>query len=271
MNATLFSRFRNVIYDHSGINLVEGKQVLLQSRISKRMRTLGIENEEVYLDQVIADPSGEEMVLLLDAISTNVTYFFRETDHFDLLRNALNDWLSAGQSRFRIWSAACSTGQEPYTIGMTALDCLRQAALRGVDLRILATDISTRALEAAMEGEYAEREVDRVSLDHRNRYLQSVKTSGNIHYRVGDELRRLLTFRRLNLSQPPFPMRGPLDAVFCRNVMIYFDNQVRARLVGEIARLLKPGGLLFIGHAESLLGVNAGLQTVAPSVYKKRP
>lgn len=269
MNTILFEQFRDLIYEQSGISLASSKQTLLQSRIGKRMRTLNIGQEQDYLHRIVGDQSGEEIVFLLDAISTNVTYFYREPEHFDRLKTVLQQWLSEGRSRIRLWSAACSSGQEPYTMGMVASEVIRQSGKSGTDLRILATDISTKVLDAAIRGQYTEREIERVSSEDRSRYLRSAGGPQPAAYTVADELRQLITFRRLNLSQPPFPMRGPFDAIFCRNVMIYFDDPVRARLVAEMTRLLRPGGLLFIGHAESLLGITANLAAVAPSVYQK--
>lgn len=269
MKTTVFSRFRDLIHQQSGIDLVQGKETLLQSRISKRMRRLGLEQAEAYLDHIAQDRTGQEMIELLDAISTNVTYFFREADHFDHLASSLEKWVEQGQTRFRIWSAACSYGQEPYTIAMTALETFRQLGVTRPDLGILATDISTKVLSAASIGAYSPNDLEKVPLNCRDRYFEKTDLDGQRKFQVLPELRRLVTFRRLNLSRPPFPMRGPLDAVFCRNVMIYFNVETRQNLVSEIERLLRPGGLLMIGHAESLMGLKTGLTAISPSVYQK--
>ena len=269
MKTTVFSRFRDLIHQQSGIDLVQGKETLLQSRISKRMRRLGLQQAEAYLDHISQDRTGQEMIELLDAISTNVTYFFREPDHFDQLAAALGRWTAAGQTRFRIWSAACSYGQEPYTIAMTAQETFRQLGVGRTDLGILATDISTKVLAAASAGAYSSSDLEKVPLNCRDRYFQKIDMDGQRKFQVLPPLRNQVTFRRLNLSRPPFPMRGPLDAVFCRNVMIYFDAQTRQNLVREIERLLRPGGLLMIGHAESLMGLQTGLVAISPSVYQK--
>ena len=269
MNAKIFSDFRELIYAQSGISLAPGKQTLLQSRIGKRMRALGLDQEQAYLRHITSDSSGEEVIRLLDAVSTNTTYFYREPEHFDQLHEALIRWLRAGQTRLRIWSAASSSGQEPYTIAMTALEVFRELRCSGVDLRILGTDISTRVLKTARQGIYTEQELERVTAERRGRYFKASGKGPTAQFAASDSLRQLVAFRRLNLSQPPFPMKGPLDLIFCRNVMIYFDNQVRARLVADMERLLKPGGLLFIGHSESLIGLGSGLKTLGPSVYQK--
>ncbi|MCX7934230.1 MAG: protein-glutamate O-methyltransferase CheR [Planctomycetota bacterium] len=266
MDAKIFEAFRELIYRRSGIALRNGKESMVAARIAKRMRALNISDHAEYLRRVESDPSGEEVVHLLDAIATNVTKFFREPQHFDFLAARLAEWLASGQRRFRFWSAACSTGEEPYTLAMT----LREAC-RGyeVDLKILATDISTRALERAMAGAYGADKVEPVPAALVAQYFER-RRGAKDEYHVREEIRRLIVFRRLNLAEPPFPMRGPLDAVLCRNVMIYFDNDVRRRLLAEIERLLKPGGFLMVGHAESLTALMSNLRTVVPSIYVKR-
>ncbi len=266
MEAAIFEAFRDLIYSRSGIALRNGKESMVAARIAKRMRALNIGDHAEYLRRVENDPNGEELVHLLDAIATNVTKFFREAQHFDFIAGRMAEWLAAGQRRFRFWSAACSTGEEPYTLAMTLME-----ACRGFDgdLKILATDISTRALERAMAGVYGADRVEPVPPALVARYFERRRGERD-EYQTRDELKRLVVFRRLNLAEPPFPMRGPLDAVFCRNVMIYFDNDVRRRLLAEIERLLKPGGFLLVGHAESLTGMMSNLRTVVPSVYVKR-
>jgi chemotaxis protein methyltransferase CheR len=269
MSQATFSQFRSIVYEHSGIDLAPGKEALVAGRIGKRMRALGIDDLRSYLHYLEADQTEDELVKLLDVISTNVTHFFREQEHFDILHGAVGQWLAAGQRTLRIWSAACSSGEEPYTIGMTLLSAMRSQAAALPDMRILATDISTRVLEHARQGIYRAGDLRQVPASLRNDYFSPLSHGGQTMYEVSPELRKLVTFRRLNLSRPPFPMQGPLDAVFCRNVMIYFDQRVRSRLIAEIERLLKPGGLLLIGHAESLTGIPNTLRLVRPSVYQR--
>jgi chemotaxis protein methyltransferase CheR len=262
----LIDRFREIIYAESGIALSPRKEALLSARLGKRMRALGIASYDEYLRFLETEQGVDEIVPLLDAVSTNVTSFYREASHFDIVRDVVASWVAHGQKRLRFWSAACSTGEEPYSLAMTLADEFDTGAL---DMRILATDISTQALAQAEGGRYEPRKIAGIPEDQIARHMVRSINDGEITYTVTPDIRRMVHFTRLNLSQPPFPMRGPLDMVFCRNVMIYFDNDVRLRLLTEIERLLRPGGYLFVGHAESLAGMMSGLKYVAPSVYVK--
>lgn len=267
MEQRVFEKFRDLIYEKSGITLGPQKVSLVSARIAKRMRTLSIEKHEDYLKYVLQDESGDELIQLLDCISTNVTSFFRESQHFDFLSSVLSAWRAKGQSRYRLWCAASSTGEEPYSIAMIASEALKMSPC---DVRILATDISTRVLELCLRGHYPEARVEPVPRALRDRYFRKSVENAEKVFIVADELRRLITFRRLNLATPPFPMRGPLDVIFCRNVMIYFDDQVRSRLIEEAYRLLRPGGYFIVGHSESLTRCNSKFQIVQPSIYQKQ-
>jgi len=267
MEKRIFDKFREIIYQTSGIKLNDNKEALVGARIAKRMRHLGMSDHAQYLHHVLHDESGEEIVQLLDAVSTNVTHFFREPAHFEFLADALRQWTAAKQRVFRFWSAGCSSGEEPYSIAMTILESIGDAR---PDARILATDISTRVLARCVEAVYEQKKVESVPPLLRERYFVPVAGAKEACRQVRDDVRRLIVFRRLNLSVTPYPMRGPMDAIFCRNVMIYFDNDVRRRLLAEFVRLLKPEGYLFVGHAESLTGILSGLRAVAPSVYVKQ-
>ncbi len=266
MNQHVFEQFKRLVYDASGITLGPQKVALVNARVSRRMRILGIEEHAHYLQYVTEDESSHELVLLLDSISTNVTSFFREPAHYDVLRKLIHEWDIAQQPRFRIWCAASSTGEEPYCLAMTTLEALGR---RHPDFRILATDISTSVLQRAREGTYAAAAMEPVSESLRKKYFRVQGQGPERSFKVTDELRNIISFNRLNLSAPPFPMKGPMDVVFCRNVMIYFDLAVRTRLVQEITRLLKPGGYLMIGHSESLTGIEAPLRVIQPAVYQK--
>ncbi|MBW2123551.1 MAG: protein-glutamate O-methyltransferase, partial [Deltaproteobacteria bacterium] len=262
-----FKRFRQIVYEKSGISLGENKEALVAARVGKRMRALSIHDYRSYLERVVQDDKGEEIVHLLDAISTNVTSFFRESDHFDFLKRAVSEWLAHGQRRFRFWSAACSTGEEPYSLAMVLLEA---AEGRDIDLRILGTDISTRVLDACRAGVYDEEKIKDVPVTFRGRYFDRLNEGGAVFYAVKKTLKKMTIFKRLNLAIQPFPMKGPFDAVLCRNVMIYFDNETRGGLVDEIYRLLKHGGYLIIGHAESLMRLTNRFKLLKPSIYVKQ-
>lgn len=268
MRPSVFNALRHLAYQKSGISIRDNKEALMSARIAKRMRHHGFANERDYLEFLQQPQSEEELVEFLDAISTNFTSFFREADHFRLLEQEAERWTSERRGSVRVWCAASSTGEEPYTLAMTLEEALGR---RGVEYRILATDISTRALRAASAGVYEQSRVAPVPGELLRKYFVTVPVTRGSEptYRVKDDLRSRVLFKRLNLALPPFPMRGDLDAVFCRNVMIYFDTAVRQRLISEIERLLRPGGLLVVAHSETLSGVNHRLRTLRPSVYRK--
>jgi chemotaxis protein methyltransferase CheR len=268
MDAAVFAQFREIVYKSSGIALSEGKESLVSARVAKRMRSLGLASHEEYLKYLRNDKTQAELVQLLDVISTNVTSFFRESDHFDFLTQLVSGWLAGGQRRFRFWSAASSTGEEPYTLAMVINEALRGYE---VDWKILATDISTRVLDACRQGVYRQASIKTIPERLVKQYFEARKTGpdGEKEYAVKNELKSHISFQRLNLSTPPFPMNGPFDVVMCRNVMIYFDNHVRGNLLAEAYRLIKPGGFLMVGHAESLTGMMSRFKTVRPSIYSK--
>ncbi len=263
MEPETFQAFQQLAYQKAGIFLRPGKAALVQARLARRLRELGLASEKEYLQRLQADP-GDEVILFLDAISTNFTKFFREPDHFESLQQDVEQLLSAGQTRFRFWSAACSSGEEPYTAAMV-LDPL----LRGKDWKILATDISTRVLARAAEAVYPDEDVEPIPEALKRKYLEPAEAeNGAARWAISRALRERIVFHRLNLANRPYPMSGPLDAVFCRNVMIYFDRPMRAGLVGEFDRLLRPGAHLFIGHSETLNGLETRLRSERPSVYR---
>jgi chemotaxis protein methyltransferase CheR len=265
MDQKTFRKFAELVYAKAGITLGPNKEALVHARLGKRMRQLGIADFKDYYDLVNADQTDTEVTLLLDAIATNVTHFFREQRHFDLLAAFLKKWEAEGQTTFRIWCAASSSGEEPYSIAITARESLRDVS----DIRILATDISTKILAEARRGVYEERDAEKLSRSVLTRCFIRQHSATGFYYQVADEIRRMVTFARLNLATPPFPMKGPFDVIFCRNVMIYFDNTVRKRLLDHCYKLLKPGGYLMVGHAESLSGMLSNFKSVEPAVYLK--
>lgn len=267
MDKKTFEKFRKIVYEKSGISLGERKEALVAARVGKRMRVLEIDDYATYLRRVMNDETGAEVVHLLDAISTNVTSFFREENHFEFLEDVILHWLAKGQNRFRLWSAACSTGEEPFTLAMTLMECFNG---HKIDLKILATDISTRALDKCREATYDKEKLKKIPPLLRDRYFDAHKNEEGITYGLKAAIKNTVVFKRLNLSRPPFPMHGPFDVIFCRNVMIYFDNYVRGNLLADMYRLLRPGGYLMVGHAESLTGMVSDFRTVRPSIYIKQ-
>lgn len=263
METRVFKEYQRMVHEKSGIALQDGKESLVDARVAKRMRELKLTSHDDYLKVLREDKTGEELVRFLDAISTNVTSFFRENYHFEFVEDLMRTWLEQGQTRFRFWSAASSTGEEPYSLAITLLEAL---AGRKVDLRILATDISQRVLQHASLGEYREESMKSVPERLRRTYFEKQDE----RYKVRPELRSMITYSRLNLSQPPYPMKGPFDVIFCRNVMIYFDKALRAELLKEFHRLLRPGGFLLVGHAESLLNSDRLFVVQRPTVYLRK-
>ena len=267
MQSETFQKYKELIYKHSGIDLSDGKEALVSSRLAKRIRELGLRDEMEYYDFIAADRSIEELTRLIDMMSTNVTSFLRESLHFDLISEMLRKLWSNGPKKVKLWSAACSSGQEPYTLAMVVHDVARSKNVDPSLVSILATDISTQILQQADAGTYNQRELKDVPEEWIKRYFR--KTSDVNSRQVADSIRSMVTFRRINLSITPYPMKGPFDAVFCRNVMIYFDNSVRSRIVSETYRLLRPEGYFMIGHSENLSGLSSQFKLTQPTVYRK--
>jgi chemotaxis protein methyltransferase CheR len=258
-----FRHVRERLYALAGINLLPGKEGLVRARLGKRLRALGLATFEEYLDRVEGDASGRELRAFIDALTTNKTSFFREPQHFDFLAaRVLPACAEAG--RARIWSAGCSSGEEAYTIAMVMRETIPD--VERMDARVLATDISERVLARAREGVYEHELMRDVPVPLARKYFACVRQEAPRAYRAGDALRALVRFARLNLMEA-WPMRGPFDAIFCRNVMIYFDRPTQERLVGRFWELLAPGGHLFVGHSESLTALDHRFRYVQPAVY----
>jgi chemotaxis protein methyltransferase CheR len=262
INHGQYVAIRDLVYSRAGITLGDSKQALVQARLAKRLRVLGLSNYDEYMDVLAGQGADEEIVHLLDAISTNFTSFYRDEKHFELLTEIVKTAVADGKGRFRLWCAAAATGEEPYTLSMV---CQEAAGADLKDLRILATDISTRALESCLRGSYDEQKLASVPESLKRKWWNFEEGS----YTAKQALRAPLSFARLNLVEAPYPMGGPMDAIFCRNVMIYFDREGRSRFVREAMRLLAPGGYLFVGSSESLSGISEGMRTEMPSVYRK--
>lgn len=266
ITADEYRRFCDLIYAESGMALGDQKASLLVSRLSKRLRDLGLSTFTQYFEKVREDGTHEEFTRMLDLISTNKTDFFREPNHFNFLRERILPELSQAK-RIRVWSSACSTGEEPYTIAMTLYDGVQRPAQW--DFRILATDLSTRVLAKAAAGIYDEERVRVLSPDMIKRHFLKGRAERAGTVKVKPHLAEMIQFRRLNLMDERFPIKTPLDIVFCRNVMIYFDRSTQETLVNKFYRYLRPGGCLFIGHSESLQWITHPFKAVAPTIYRK--
>ncbi|HEY2842315.1 MAG TPA: protein-glutamate O-methyltransferase CheR [Bryobacteraceae bacterium] len=261
-----FEKIRKLIYDKAGIDLRQGKQTLVAARLGKKMRESGLRDYDAYLDSVMADKTGDSMIALIDALTTNYTSFWREPQHFHFLRDEIVPTVR-NKRQIDIWCAAASTGEEPYTLAFSMLDALGPAALTQV--RILATDISTRALAAATKAIYPSDRLQGAPKQWLSRYCSPGQGQFQGFCQVRSEIRRMIQFRRLNLIES-FAHPGTFPLISCRNVMIYFDKSTQQSLVNRMANHLEPGGHLFIGHAESLSGVEHGLRFIAPAIYQRQ-
>jgi chemotaxis protein methyltransferase CheR len=258
------SQVVRLVYEHSGITLHAGKRALVLARLQKRVRARRFSNFREYLAHVKRDTSGAEIAALLDAIATNHTGFFREPQHFGFLRSTVVPALATGP--IRIWSAGCSSGEEAVTIGITLLDALEPQ--HHGRIRIMASDLSTRALAAASAGVYKMERVAGIPRDVLRRHFERGLGAQTGQARVAAHVRRLIEYRRLNFLETP-DLRERFEVIFCRNVMIYFDRDVQQRVLSLLERHLAPGGYLFISHSESLNGTTHGLRWVAPAIYQR--
>jgi len=260
-----FEQIRRLAYERFGLDLREGKQQLVSARLGKKLRESPFRTFREYCEHVAGDCSGEALAEMIDALTTNYTSFLREKAHFDFLRAQAAEL--AGRGRIAIWSAACATGEEPYSIAISLLEELGWEARSRI--RILATDISNRALETARCGAYPAERFEDFPAALLPRYFLRGEGQWEGWRRVKREIREMVEFGRLNLIEP-FGRAEKFAVIFCRNVMIYFDKPTQEDLVERLADCLEPGGYLLTGHAESLLGGRHSLEYVCPAVYRKR-
>ena len=249
-----FTVIAKTLYDESGIHLPQSKATLVYSRIAKRLRALGLESFRDYCELIGSTAGAEEKVAMLAALTTNVTSFFRERHHFEHLKaKFLPSLLKKAREgrRLRIWSAGCSSGQEPYSIALTILSLMPDA--RSFDIRILGSDINAHVIATGREALYPAEEVAEAPAEARRTWMEAVEGSNGEQYRLDDAVRGLVSFRVLNLMGR-WPMRGPFDAIFCRNTVIYFDEQTQTRIWSRMLPLLAPDGCLYIGHSERVIG-----------------
>ena len=264
-----FERLSRFIYQYSGIKMPSTKHTMLEGRLRRRLRATGIASFDDYCHYVFdQDGLQSELVHLVDAVTTNKTDFFREPTHFDYMRDlALPDLVGRGVTKIRTWSAACSTGAEPYTMAMV-LDTFAGRA-RDISYSILATDLSTDVLEKARLGIYPSELVEPVPDAMRHAYVLEAKNPERHYVRIATQLRSKIGFARLNLMDQRYTVGDKMHLIFCRNVLIYFDKETQGKVLHRLCDCLEPGGYLFIGHSETIAGLNLPVRTVANTVFQR--
>lgn len=260
-----FEIVREKLYAHAGIALSDYKKDMVYNRLIRRIRALSLNSFAEYF--LYLERNTEEFSLFINSLTTNLTAFFRERHHFDFLANVVLPEVNVSKvQRLRIWSAGCSMGEEPYSLAMT---CLTSAVdVSCWDIKILATDINSAVLHTAKTGVYALNRTDAMPEKLKVRFFRKGRGAHAGMIRVADELRYMITFKELNLMHS-WPMKGPLDVIFCRNVMIYFDKATQAILLERMADLLKPGGFLFVGHSESPFRLTKRFKLIGNTIYQK--
>jgi chemotaxis protein methyltransferase CheR len=269
LSAANFQRLSAFIHEHIGIKMPPSKKTMLEGRLRRRVRHCGLSTLNDYCEFLFAgEAAGDEIVQLFDAVTTNKTDFFREPSHFDfVVKTALPGFVSEGRRDIRAWSAACSIGAEPYTLAMV-LDAFCNSR-RGMDYAILATDLCTEVLEQALAGIYPKAMIDPVPEAMRRRYVRVARDPEREVVRIAPALRAKLSFQRLNLMDARYPAPRDLDLLFCRNILIYFDKPTQAAVLQRLAQHLRPGGYLFLGHSETIVGVDLPVRTVAGTVFQR--
>lgn len=269
MDEDSFNRLSTYVTREYGIKLPLAKKSMLESRLNKKVWSLGLTSYKDFLDFIFSEQeNGQELLQVIDLITTNKTDFFREPAHFQFLTGQfLAPYIADGNRRsLKIWSAGCSTGEEPYSIIMTLEEFRKQQP--DFTYNILASDLSTRVIQAAHQGIYDIEKTAPIPLDIKRKYFLKSTSNPNL-VRVKPEYRRKLQFRRINFMNDDFGMlKSDLDIIFCRNVLIYFDKATQERVINKFCAHLKPGGILFLGHSESIIGMNLPLTQLRPTVYK---
>jgi len=264
-----FQKLSSFIYDELGIKLPDMKKIMLESRLHRRLRELGMTNFKEYIDYVFSQEGRQnEMVHMFDVVTTNKTDFFRENMHFEYMNQFILKEVAPKNSNFvNIWSAGCSSGEEPYTLTIVLSEAIEKGLIS--DFKILATDISTRILKMAIDAIYPLNRIEDIPLHLKKKYFLKSKDPMNKTARVIPQLRNKISFERLNFMDDVYNINQMFDIVFCRNVIIYFDHQTQERVIQKLCSKLKTGGYLFLGHSESIAGMNLPLVNVKPTVFRK--
>lgn len=263
-----FKVIKNVLYDIAGITLADHKRQMVENRIAKRINVLPLDSFDGYVKYLQGEHKQDELIHLVNALTTNVTNFFREKHHFEHLQGEIKGLLNKDGSRIRIWSAGCSIGAEPYTMAITAQQAREETKKMG-NIRILATDIDTLALARGRKGMYREGILKGLSKNHLNTYFTKSHEEGEASYIVKESIRKMVAFNHLNLNEKVWPMSGPFDFIFCRNLLIYFDRPKQLEYVTKMMRLLKTGGYLYLGHSEHAVMENQGYKICGQTIYQK--
>ena len=264
-----FNRLSQFVFQQSGIKMPPIKKIMLQSRLQKRLRELRITSFKEYADYVFS-PEGQknEIIHMLDVVSTNKTDFYREPVHFDFLQNEILPYfIKDNNSNFKLWSAGCSSGEEPYTIAIILSEF--KADNPKFNYSILGTDISSQILQKAAMAVYKEERISNVPLNIKHKYFLRSKDRENKTVRIINELRNKIRYQRLNFMDDTYNISEIFDVIFCRNVLIYFNRETQEQVITRLCQKLKTGGYLFIGHSESILGMNLPLEQIKPTIYKR--
>lgn len=267
-----FKTIANFMESYTGIKMPISKRLMIQSRLQTRLKALKLPNFSEYIKYVFSSDvaASTEIVTMVDVLTTNLTHFFREKPHFDFMQETvLPYFVKNGVDKLQIWSAGCSSGEEPYTLSIVMKEFMRKNPGKFLDYEILATDISIRMLEKAFQGIYPLDSIEKLSLDMKKRYFLRGTSIETPRTRVKDEVRRHVKFERLNLMDSVYNVNGLKHVIFCRNVLIYFDKPTQLAVVSKFVRNLQKGGFLFLGHSETIFGMNLPLKTVAPTVFQK--
>lgn len=273
MTAEDFKKLSSFIYKEYGIKMPEIKKTMLQSRLHKRLRELNMPNYKDYVEYLFSKEGQQtEVIHMIDMVSTNKTDFFREPVHFDYLHSDVLPELLHGDKpnrMIKLWSAGCSSGEEPYTIAISMSEFAAANPGHAFDFSILATDISTRVLKTAAEAIYKEQRVEMLPINLKKKYLLRSKDRSNPTVRIIPELRRRISFSRLNFMDSQYNVSDSFDIVFCRNVLIYFDRETQERVINKLCSKLKPNGFFFLGHSESITNFDVPLHQLKPTIFRK--
>lgn len=268
-----FRKIASYIEKNVGIKMPPEKRLMMQSRLASRLKALHLDSYKQYIDYVFSgkDADNHEIIMMIDAMTTNLTEFFREPQHFEFMRNVvLPGYAEQGRGKIKLWSAGCSTGQEPYTLSMVMSEYIRQNPLSSIrDYSVLATDISTKVLDKAASAIYPMDAVKGIPKQTMYQYFLKGKDPSKPSVRLKQDIRDRVNFMRLNFMDDDYGFRDTLQIIFCRNVLIYFDKKNQERVITQFLRYLEPGGYLFLGHSETIFGMTLPFKTVAPTVFQR--